>query len=166
MSQKKLNECRQRISEIESEIESIDHGNLTADDFKAEVDRYVDTQAARFDLNHMAPLMFAPKERGHHQAVPSLFNGRVNESGSFDLSPGLCALFGTHIKDRLYEMIDAEYNDQGTLPLDQRLSRKKELVAELDRYEHEEENLLRKLESAPFETPRRPNARPEIILAA
>jgi Flp pilus assembly protein TadB len=162
-----LNQLRERISELQSERASINALRRSREQVQATVDRWLSTAEAQ----GKAALQLAVDRAQAGQALaPCQVHGNaaVYQSPgaapfSIDLGPLLVALVGkAAIHKRLSTLVDDLPDGLAPTAREQRLTA---IDAELLRLETEEEARIVEMEQAGEPVLRRPDARPEIVLA-
>lgn len=158
-----LADIRARLTQIQADIDGLAAQTLPAADAIARLDAWIRDQSARFDPAHAARTFTTANSHLLH--VCDARGGRQGENAvQVDLAPVLCGLFGPEIKRRLASVIENEAGTPGPS-----LAERPEILdrwnAELERLEREEEAIIRAAETAGERLARRPDARPEIVLA-
>jgi hypothetical protein len=158
-----LADIRARITQIQADSEALPAQPLPAADALARLDAWIRDQAARFDPARAARAFTtagAPLGK-----VLEAHGGRTGENSvSVDLGAVLCAMFGPEIKRRMASVIENETTAGGP-SLAERAALIERWTAELEALEFQEEGIIRAAEDAGERLARRPDARPEIVLA-
>jgi outer membrane murein-binding lipoprotein Lpp len=163
MNQKKIQALRGQIKTLQFERTALENQRLSrsevGDKVRGTVQRW-ETEAAEQNRLHLLWL-------AHDHGGVNLLTAPTTDTGAAGvyakLGPAAVLLLGAEVvAERLLAGIDEVPEGVDT---DERLTRIAEIGAELDRLEAEEEALICAAEAEGIEVLRRPDARPEIVLA-
>jgi hypothetical protein len=165
----RLEQIRARIAELQARLELVNEGAVPTGEYIARVNEWVDGKAAEFaqSVGYSLSALRLPEGRGVDVGIGRLGvrgGGAGEDIAVADAAPLLCFLFGDVLKERLGDVIAKSPYQEGP-PLAQRAELRRELQAELDRLEIDEETLIVEGEQVGLALPRRVDCRPEIILA-
>ena len=164
-----ITDLRERISATQGEIEALREAPVPKVEYVQRVSDWIDTQAAAFAVNaefSVSPLR-EPFPRADHVGFGQL-RVRGSDHGDSvaeaDAAGLLCWLMGDAIKAKLSEAIAAAELPEGA-PAADRPRLRRDLAAQLDRMEINEERLVVEAQAAGIEVQRRSDVRPEIVLS-
>jgi hypothetical protein len=159
---------REQIEGLHAEKERILSGMIPKDDAIARALTWLDAQAERFEGKHHIFGVFGYPDAHDHECglMRVLANIGVPDEGGphADVGPLLAWLFKDLIAQRLREAIASANYTPGP-PMAERAPLLKALDRKLWDVELEEEHLIEQAEGQGIEIARRPDARPEVILA-
>ncbi len=154
---------REQIEALKAEQYDLQHGPLPLSDVTERINALIDGQAADFDLEYnLSALTHAGRKLGDADLFSVSVRPGPYETGSGDLGPLLCALFGDAIKQRLTEF--AKSLDLDGVPLAERPKLIAKLEKEIYALEVQEEALICQAEAAGIACPRHPDCSPAVVL--
>jgi outer membrane murein-binding lipoprotein Lpp len=160
MSQKKIEALRGQISTLQAERDALQNQTWSRSEVAYKVRRMVDEwQDKSAEQNRLYLLWMAHGDHGHKLLTADT----VGTEHAAMLGPAMVTMLGAEqVAARLLAGIDSVLEGLDTA---ERLSRIAAIAADLDRLETEEEALVCAAETQGAEVLRRPDARPEIVLA-
>ncbi len=164
----KVNKARDRIREIDSELEALETAPIPLEDVEARIDAWLERhQAAEGLLYHLTTGFTDPNVRGVPNPDAWNYGGRSDPRFNFfeQLMSIQAAIQPEAIKAGLLKLIEQrlEGREPGP-PLADRPEIRSKLETEREKLEITEEKEIEKLEADGWLVHRRPDARPEIIL--
>jgi len=167
---------RNHVAALQSEIlalherrEDLNELSVPKSEFIERMATWVDQQAAKFSENAAYQLSAMRTIKPNQFADATAFHAPVQGGQSHeiiaaaDTGPLLAFLFGDTIKEKFADAIQQSDYKEGP-PAAERPKMIKDISAELDQLEFQEEQIIVEAEGVGIPIPRRPDARPEIVL--
>jgi hypothetical protein len=138
---------REQIEDLRSQRFELETGSLPLADVQPRIDAMIDRAAGDVDLEyHLSSITRANGRSGECRVFDVITKPGQYNTGSADVGPLLCALFGDQIKQRLREF--CEGLDLDGPPLAERPAMVRKIDAEILKLEREEERMICEAERA------------------
>ena len=158
-----LEGLRADIASLRNEHDTLHGGRVSLDDALSLLHKAIDAKAAawanRVDLEVLTVQAARPDDL---DLLPHMGMGSTPADAAEAL---ICHLAGDALKERLGERLKSMMADDAGPPREQRAARLRDITRKLDDLERTEERLIREAKRVGIELDRRPDARPEIVLA-